>query len=137
MKKVKYQPKEISLGGETSKYIVYPDGRVINSLTSRELIQWTDNMGYATVVLTHHNKRYRVKIHRLVYEVFKGKLKPHYVINHIDCNKLNNNVDNLEQIPYSANTKHWFKNKEACADYNKQIGQMPGYTITKNDIRTV
>jgi len=134
MKKTKYAPKEIILDGDISTYIVTPDGRVFNTSSGRDLVQWRDSAGYATVLLFNKGKKYRVKIHRLVYEVFKGKLKKGFVINHKDCNKLNNNVTNLEQIPYSKNTKHWYDNKELCDKYNKQMGEMPGYKIISENI---
>jgi hypothetical protein len=60
----------------------------------------------------HKGKTYRfvkfkgkhLKIHRIVYQHFKGDLQSHLVINHLDGNGLNNHPDNLQQttVEYNA-----------------------------------
>ena len=42
---------------------------------------------------------------RVVYRALKDKLKPDFVINHIDLNNSNNHPDNLEQIIQHENNK--------------------------------
>ena len=44
--------------------------------------------------------------HRIVYELFIGKLESDKVINHIDGNRSNNSIDNLEQITQQENVYH-------------------------------
>lgn len=46
------------------------------------------------------------KCHRLVAEYFIGKCPKGYEVNHIDGNKKNNHVINLEYITKSENQKH-------------------------------
>lgn len=50
-------------------------------------------------------------VSRLVWSAFNNASIPDgYVIDHIDCNPLNNIPENLQCITYSENTKHAYKN---------------------------
>lgn len=51
-------------------------------------------------------KIHTVNIHRLVAELFIGSIENGLVVNHIDGNKLNNNVNNLEIITPKENSIH-------------------------------
>ena len=57
-----------------------------------------------------NKKRYNYKLHRIVYMFFNGAICENLVINHIDGNKLNNKIDNLEAISQKQNIQHAFKN---------------------------
>ena len=69
------------------------------------LHSWIANTGYMTVCLD--NKKY--SIHRLVANAFIKKEKDKNCVNHIDGNKLNNSIDNLEWVTYKENTQHAYK----------------------------
>ena len=62
--------------------------------------------GYLSVMLANHGKNKFCKIHRLVLTAFveNPSNKPH--INHIDNNKLNNRLDNLEWCTPKENEDH-------------------------------
>ena len=62
--------------------------------------------GYKTVDLYKDNKGKRLYIHRLVVEAFVGDIPPGMAVNHIDFNKANNALDNLEIVTYSENNNH-------------------------------
>lgn len=64
------------------------------------------NTGYLTVSL--NNKK--ISVHRLVAITFIHKPKGKNVVNHIDGNKLNNNIYNLEWCTTQENISHAFKN---------------------------
>lgn len=70
----------------------------------------TISKGYKGIVLTKGKKRYPKKVHRLVAEAFIPNPESKPQINHIDCNKSNNNVNNLEWCTNGENQKHAFLN---------------------------
>lgn len=90
-------------------YEVHFDGRVRNKATGH-VLKWINNgKGYFTVKLYNHNTpRGRLcLVHRLVlstHDVFipEGNLD----VNHIDGDKSNNHIRNLEWVTKSENTRH-------------------------------
>lgn len=65
--------------------------------------------GYYIVVLSRNSKTKQVRIHRLVAEAFLDNPNNYPCVNHIDGNKLNNNVDNLEWCTHSHNNKEAYR----------------------------
>ena len=66
------------------------------------------NRGYLQVCLTKDGKSKTYTVHRLVAKAFLPNLKNKKQVNHIDGNKENNNIDNLEWVTSSENNKHAF-----------------------------
>lgn len=65
--------------------------------------------GYCRVVFLNKQKRQNMPVHRLVAISFiENSLNKKYV-NHIDGNKQNNNVSNLEWVTASENTTHSYR----------------------------
>ena len=62
--------------------------------------------GYYKVNLSIGDKRISELIHRLVAITWISNPKNKPLINHVDGNKLNNNIDNLEWCTASENTQH-------------------------------
>jgi hypothetical protein len=59
------------------------------------------------------SERYYIRVHRLVYSHFIGKLDDKLCIDHIDGNKKNNHSTNLQQITVKENIrKYWKKRRE-------------------------
>lgn len=74
-------------------------GRII------ELCQWVDNVGYYQCNFRVNGKKHYVRVHRLIAKAYIPNPNNYTMINHIDGNKLNNNIDNLEWCSNSYNTK--------------------------------
>lgn len=68
-----------------------------------------NNNGYLTVNLSKQNKQKRMLVHRVVAEAFIENPNNKQEVNHIDGNKENNNVKNLEWVDRSENLKHAFR----------------------------
>jgi len=88
-------------------YQVTPCGEVWSDYTNRWLVQFTHRRGYKTVLIKvagdYSRQRY---VHRLVASVFIPNPRNFEQVNHIDGNKANNWVDNLEWVDQIANSMH-------------------------------
>jgi len=88
---------------DLNNYYISRDGKIFNS-KNKQKYTYVKN-GYHNLSL--NNKMYAV--HRLVALTYLKNPNNHPVVNHIDENKLNNNVDNLE----------WVTQKENCNAHTK------------------
>ena len=79
------------------------------------------NTGYYRVDLFKDKKRRQFSVHRLVANAFIDHSIDKNVVNHIDENKLNNNVNNLE----------WVTNRENCL-HGTAIARRTAHTNYKN-----
>lgn len=69
-----------------------------------------DKDGYRRVVLSSHGNKFYKRICRLMGEQFLNDFSEHLVVNHIDGNKQNDNINNLEMVTIQENTIHAWKN---------------------------
>ena len=70
---------------------------------------WKTGKGYCSVNLSNLNGTRKFTIHRLVAETFIPNPNNYGYINHIDGNKDNNRMDNLEWCTASENNFHRFR----------------------------
>lgn len=101
-----------------TNYAISNQGRVINWKRGRLLKLQSDKDGYKVVGLSINNKKFLWKIHRLVAQAFIANSDNLPVVNHIDEDRANNLVDNLEwcdvqyNTEYSLAKEYKFKNPE-------------------------
>jgi hypothetical protein len=89
-------------------YIITNDGRVYNSKRNKYLVPAKNEAGYMFINLSDGKKRDNFTIHRLVATLYLDNPNNLPDVNHIDFDKTNNKVDNLEWISKSDNMKHNF-----------------------------
>ena len=65
--------------------------------------------GYCTVSFSKNGKSTTLYVHRVVAQAFLQNAEGKPEVNHIDGNKLNNAIDNLEWVTISQNQKHAIK----------------------------
>ena len=82
-------------------------------LSADEINKYIDGSGYPIVAirgtdLAGNKLRYTKKLHRLVACTWLDN--PHNLrdVDHVDCNKLNNSVDNLEWVSHAENCKRYW-----------------------------
>lgn len=87
-------------------YLITKQGEVINSKTGHTLKPSLGANGYYRVNLCKNGKAKMVYIHRLVAETFIPNPNNYNEVNHIDENKANNAIENLEWVNHKANINH-------------------------------
>lgn len=63
--------------------------------------------GYKVVWLSYRNIRKKYKVHRLVAMAFLTNTNSKEFVNHIDRDRRNNTLSNLEWVTPQENTDHW------------------------------
>lgn len=77
------------------RYLVSPEG-LVKGLDGRILKQATDTKGYKFVTLNKDYKQFHLSVHRAVALTYIPNPHNYPHVNHIDENKVNNHVSNLE-----------------------------------------
>ena len=107
----------------SSNGVVYSlgNGNSTNSTTKtlRVLSIGVTPNGYTKVKLSKDGKKYWSSVHRLVAKAFIPNPDNKPQVNHKDCNKLNNDISNLEWVTGRENIDHSIKNGRQIAKKGK------------------
>ncbi|MEM5663392.1 HNH endonuclease [Bacillus cereus] len=94
------------------KYYISPQGNVksvcIVTSIERPIKLLTDKDGYHYVTI----KPRAYRINRLVAQAYIPNVDNKPCVNHIDLNRINNNVDNLEWVTHQENIQHSYKHRK-------------------------
>ncbi len=90
-------------------YLINEDGVILSKKKNKQLYTKLSNSGYKVVTLFKAGKRYQLYVHRLVAHTFIDNFDSDLTVNHIDCDKLNNNVHNLECVTLRDNIIHYHR----------------------------
>lgn len=116
------------------KYWISDYGRCKNITTNKLLKGEITKYGYVIYNLSVNGTNKRERAHRMVASVFIPNPNNYPIINHKDCNKQNNNVDNLEWCSYSDNTRHAMSNGLVRTDC---LGKAHNKKLTPEDVRYI
>ena len=102
-------------------------GRIMNPKTDRVLKQPIANTGYPIITFFLGDKKYTTQlVHRLVAKTFIPNPHNLEIVNHLDGDKQNNRVDNLEWTTRAGNNLHFWKLKKG------KLSKFEGVSIYKN-----
>lgn len=108
-----------------TKYEVYADGRIWSYTHNKFLKPSNNNTGnYQHVCLVDNNgKKHTTKLHKIVWIAVNGCEVPvGYEINHIDENKENNHISNLELVTRKENCNFGTRNERIAKARSKKVG---------------
>lgn len=94
---------------ESRIYEASSNGQIRNRRTGRILKTQITSHGYETVQLNYDGDAHTHRVHRLVANAFYDEYDEKLDVNHIDGNKLNNNIENLEICTRQNNIRHAFR----------------------------
>jgi len=83
-------------------YIIFEDGKIINTNTGREMTPSICN-GYYRIGLTKNGKQKNFKVHRLVAKAFIPNPDNKPCIDHINRKRQDNRIENLRWATYKEN----------------------------------
>ena len=125
-------------------YSISNTGKLINNKTGKQLKTWLAGRGYEYCRIINKDGYLKTTIHRLVGTTFIENPNELPQIDHIDRNKLNNNVNNLRWCSVSENgynkscpTKERKNNKTGLYNITsiKHNGKIIGYDVRVKMIR--
>lgn len=114
-------------------YDVSNDGMVYSYHSGKTLKIQTDNNGYSIVRLCKNSICKTHKVHKLVAVAFIKNEKGFKEINHLDEDKSNNKVENLEWTTRLLNIRHSLAKKVNMIKDGKIIKTFPSINSTKED----
>lgn len=118
---------------EYNKYEISNMGRIKYSIMNKNkrITLGSESGGYMKFTLRQNNKHRITNIHRLVALVFLPNLNNKIIVNHINGNRFDNRLENLEWSTHSENSQHAINtNLHVC---RKKIDQ---YNINGEFIKT-
>lgn len=105
--------------GFEGRYKISSFGNIMNSITGNIIKPWLNTRGYKSVTLRKDGKPKSLKVHKLVAINFLNHIPNgmNSVIDHIDGNKLNNNINNLRIVSQRKNMSNMKRQT-----YSKYVG---------------
>lgn len=95
-------------------------GNIRSLYTNKILKQEISKNGYCKVMLCKDKKRKLLSVHRLIAMTYLDNYSENLQANHIDGNKQNNDLNNLEMVTCQENIQHSFKNNLQVAKTGKE-----------------
>lgn len=115
-------------------YLISDKGDIFSKHLGRKTILIVRDDGYVVTSLWKNNKSKNVYVHRLVMETFSPDNKKE-TVNHIDGDKTNNHISNLEWATYKENNRHAMETGLNTTNHKRnKKGSIPVSQYSKNGI---
>lgn len=95
-----------TIKGYEGLYKINECGDVYSESRRRLIKPYINKSGYLMIALSKNCKAKHILVHRLVALNFIKNTEGKPQVNHIDCNKLNNHISNLEWMTQQENIQH-------------------------------
>ena len=99
-------------------------GKVRNIKSGRILKPWIIPNGYLVHQLCENNKKKNLLLHRIIATAFIDNPEKKPQVNHIDENKLNNDLSNLEWCTERENAIHGTRTKRVAEKLSQKVIQL-------------
>ena len=119
------------------KYEVSNLGKVRNIKSGRVLKTSLNNNGYLRLFLCENNKRKHLYLHRIIATAFIDNPDEKPCVNHIDENKLNNDLSNLEWCTVRENLIHGTRMKRIAEKHFKKVIQLDSNDNVLNEFESM
>ena len=108
MKKIEFQDIMFYKHPKYKKYLASKCGKILSlNLKEKKILklQLNFDIGYLYFGLHINNTRKNYYVHRFVFETFKGEIPCDKQVDHIDNDKKNNQIINLQLLTHKENTR--------------------------------
>ena len=115
--------------GYEGQYAVTSCGKVWSYKSQKFLKPWMNQGGYLLVTLSKGGKTKNHRIHRLVAEAYIPNPEEKPQVNHLDENKQNNSINNLEWATSEENNKYGtrlqrIRKKIYCVELDREFDSL-------------
>lgn len=139
VKIVEYKENMESIITGFEDYSITQEGEVFSYKwgKKRKLKTRLNRGGYAYVNLTPRGGRYKSRlVHRLVAQAYLANYTESLQVNHIDGNKVNNNVANLEMVTAAENSNHAWR--LGLCENARHLGEKHGkHKLTEREVKSI
>jgi hypothetical protein len=105
-----------AIEGFNGRYSVTKEGEIFSHISNKYLKQRKDHGGYFGVSLYLGKKTYSRTVHSLVALAFLGDRPENLVVDHIDGDRANNSIENLQYITIRENAQKGERTKNRVSD---------------------
>jgi hypothetical protein len=111
----------VSVKNYEGLYSVTGDGKIYSHIKNRFLRPGLGKDGYLVVVLVKDKTPKSYRLHRLIAKAYILNPQNLPEINHLDGNKTNNCIDNLQWVTGAQNVQHAYQNGLMARDTIRKI----------------